>query len=112
MLIGTASTWFLLDIAFYSQNLFLPNILEGIGYNPSITLPISKAACAKTHSCTTFDQQARARARAQRRQWPPLVCLLRLCRLVIGCSQRVVLVTGRVRLVWLAAVHFRAGRER
>lgn len=68
MLIGTASTWFLLDIAFYSQNLFLPNILEGIGYNPSITLPISKAACAKTHSCTTFDQQARARARAQRRQ--------------------------------------------
>ena len=57
MLIGTASTWFLLDIAFYSQNLFLPNILEGIGYNPSIKLPIASAPCAKTHSCTTFDQQ-------------------------------------------------------
>jgi hypothetical protein len=63
VLIGTASTWFLLDIAFYSQNLFLPNILEGIGYNPSIKLPISSAPCAKTHSCTTFDQQARPRAR-------------------------------------------------
>ncbi len=57
VLIGTASTWFLLDIAFYSQNLFLPNILEGIGYNPSIKLPIASAPCAKTHSCTTFDQQ-------------------------------------------------------
>ncbi|KAK9805161.1 hypothetical protein WJX72_002836 [[Myrmecia] bisecta] len=39
VLIGTCSTWFLLDIAFYSQNLFLPNVLTYIGYNPSITMP-------------------------------------------------------------------------
>ncbi|KAK9846381.1 hypothetical protein WJX81_002681 [Elliptochloris bilobata] len=57
VLVGTASTWFLLDIAFYSQNLFLPNILEGIGYNPSLKLPIASAPCAKTHSCTVYDQQ-------------------------------------------------------
>ena len=27
VLFGTCSTWFLLDISFYSQNLFLPNVL-------------------------------------------------------------------------------------
>ena len=53
MLIGTASTWFLLDIAFYSQNLFLPNILEGIGYNPKINLPASK--CVKTKTCPHYN---------------------------------------------------------
>ena len=52
MLIGTASTWFLLDIAYYSQNLFLPNILEGIGYNPSISLPAAK--CVKMHNCPHY----------------------------------------------------------
>ena len=52
MLIGTASTWFLLDIAYYSQNLFLPNILEGIGYNPSIALPAAK--CMKMHNCPHY----------------------------------------------------------
>ena len=53
VLIGTASTWFLLDIAFYSQNLFLPNILEGIGYNPKINLPASK--CVKTKTCPHYN---------------------------------------------------------
>ena len=53
VLIGTASTWFLLDIAFYSQNLFLPNILEGIGYNPKLTLPASK--CVKTKTCPHYN---------------------------------------------------------
>ncbi|CAL8470991.1 g10533 [Coccomyxa elongata] len=53
VLIGTCSTWFLLDIAFYSQNLFLPNILEGIGYNPSISLPASK--CVKAGNCPHYD---------------------------------------------------------
>ena len=54
MLLGTASTWFLLDIAFYSQNLFLPNILDGIGYNPSIHLPAAK--CGKDGTqCTVYD---------------------------------------------------------
>lgn len=57
MLIGTASTWFLLDIAFYSQNLFLPNILEGIGYNPKITLPASK--CVKTKTCPHYNLPVR-----------------------------------------------------
>jgi len=53
VLVGTASTWFLLDIAFYSQNLFLPNILEGIGYNPKINLPASK--CVKTKTCPHYN---------------------------------------------------------
>ncbi|KAK9804692.1 hypothetical protein WJX72_000158 [[Myrmecia] bisecta] len=39
VLIGTCTTWFLLDIAFYSQILFLPNVLTAINYNPSIKLP-------------------------------------------------------------------------
>ena len=30
---------FFLDIAFYSQNLFIPNVLAGIGYTQSIDLP-------------------------------------------------------------------------
>ena len=100
VLIGTASTWFLLDIAFYSQNLFLPNILEGIGYNPSIKLPISSAPCAKTHSCTTFDQQARP--------------------LAAGALSRVSIAADLPRLeggvcnlclAWLPAVHDHAGRK-
>ena len=33
-LIGTASTWFLLDIAFYSQNLFQKDIFSAIGWIP------------------------------------------------------------------------------
>lgn len=33
-LFGTASTWFLLDIAFYSQNLFQKDIFTGIGWIP------------------------------------------------------------------------------
>ncbi|KAK4855535.1 hypothetical protein QYF36_008316 [Acer negundo] len=33
-LFGTASTWFLLDIAFYSQNLFQKDIFSGIGWIP------------------------------------------------------------------------------
>ncbi|XP_057531166.1 probable inorganic phosphate transporter 1-3 [Amaranthus tricolor] len=33
-LLGTTSTWFLLDIAFYSQNLFQSNIFSSIGWIP------------------------------------------------------------------------------
>ncbi|KAK4482456.1 hypothetical protein RD792_009613 [Penstemon davidsonii] len=33
-LLGTTSTWFLLDIAFYSQNLFQKDIFSGIGWIP------------------------------------------------------------------------------
>jgi PHS family inorganic phosphate transporter-like MFS transporter len=33
-LFGTCSTWFLLDIAFYSQNLFQKDVLSGIGWIP------------------------------------------------------------------------------
>eukprot|EP00742_Colponemidia_sp_Colp-10_P011009 GILJ01012170.1.p1 GENE.GILJ01012170.1~~GILJ01012170.1.p1 ORF type:complete len:539 (+),score=70.30 GILJ01012170.1:236-1618(+) len=35
VLFGTASTWFLLDVAFYSQNLFLPHVMSSIGFVPS-----------------------------------------------------------------------------
>jgi hypothetical protein len=59
VLIGTASTWFLLDIAFYSQNLFLPNILEGIGYNPPVSLPASK--CVKAgNTCPHYNTAVKA----------------------------------------------------
>ncbi len=34
-LLGTTSTWFLLDIAFYSQNLFQKDIFTAIGWLPS-----------------------------------------------------------------------------
>lgn len=34
-LLGTTSTWFLLDIAFYSQNLFQKDIFSAIGWIPS-----------------------------------------------------------------------------
>ncbi|KAK9059049.1 hypothetical protein SSX86_021668 [Deinandra increscens subsp. villosa] len=34
-LLGTTSTWFLLDIAFYSQNLFQKDVLTGIGWIPA-----------------------------------------------------------------------------
>ncbi|KAG8370411.1 hypothetical protein BUALT_Bualt14G0114100 [Buddleja alternifolia] len=33
-LLGTTSTWFLLDIAFYSQNLFEKDIFSGVGWIP------------------------------------------------------------------------------
>ncbi|KAI9080582.1 hypothetical protein K1719_037443 [Acacia pycnantha] len=33
-LLGTASTWFLLDIAFYSQNLFQKDIFSAVGWIP------------------------------------------------------------------------------
>lgn len=36
-LIGTCSTWFLLDIAFYSQNLFQKDIFSAIGWIPPAT---------------------------------------------------------------------------
>lgn len=34
-MVGTTSTWFLLDIAFYSQNLFQKDIFTAIGWIPS-----------------------------------------------------------------------------
>ncbi|KAJ7546500.1 hypothetical protein O6H91_08G042000 [Diphasiastrum complanatum] len=34
-LLGTASTWFLLDIAFYSQNLFQKDVLTQVGWLPN-----------------------------------------------------------------------------
>ncbi|OWM70075.1 inorganic phosphate transporter 1-4-like [Punica granatum] len=34
-LLGTASTWFLLDIAFYSQNLFQKDIFSAVGWLPN-----------------------------------------------------------------------------
>lgn len=35
-LFGTASTWFLLDIAYYCQNLFTPKVVGDIGYSVSV----------------------------------------------------------------------------
>src|ERR1051325_11473387 len=33
-LLGTTTTWFLLDIAFYSQNLFQKDIFSAVGWTP------------------------------------------------------------------------------
>ena len=37
MLFGTASTWFLLDVAYYSQNLLQSDLYGDIGYSPTVT---------------------------------------------------------------------------
>ena len=42
LLLGTASTWFLLDMAFYSTNLFNPEVLRLIGFAGAKGLPISE----------------------------------------------------------------------
>ncbi|KAK2986540.1 hypothetical protein RJ640_012303 [Escallonia rubra] len=52
-LLGTTSTWFLLDIAFYSQNLFQKDIFSAIGWIPaaskmSAIQEVSKIARAQT----------------------------------------------------------------
>ena len=39
VLVGTCMCWFLLDIAFYSQNLFLPDLLRTTGFSKFPTLP-------------------------------------------------------------------------
>lgn len=36
-LLGTTTTWFLLDVAFYSQNLFQKDVLTAVGWLPSAT---------------------------------------------------------------------------
>lgn len=51
-LLGTASTWFLLDIAFYSQNLFQSDVFSTIGWIP------------KNYTMTITDEMFRT-ARAQ-----------------------------------------------
>ena len=39
ILLGTTMTWLLLDIAFYSQNLFLPDLLRATGFSSFPTIP-------------------------------------------------------------------------
>ncbi|GAB4823954.1 hypothetical protein N2152v2_011000 [Parachlorella kessleri] len=43
VLFGTCSTWFFLDIAYYAQNLFLPNMLSDLGWAPKMNInnPVS-----------------------------------------------------------------------
>jgi PHS family inorganic phosphate transporter-like MFS transporter len=38
VLFGTCSTWFFLDIAYYAQNLFMPNILSDLGWAPAMNI--------------------------------------------------------------------------
>ncbi len=40
LIVGTASAWFLLDMAFYSTSIFNPLILKGIGFASASTLPV------------------------------------------------------------------------
>lgn len=39
ILVGTTMTWFLLDVAFYSQNLFLPDLLRTTGFSKFPDVP-------------------------------------------------------------------------
>lgn len=39
ILVGTTMTWFLLDVAFYSQNLFLPDLLRTTGFSKFPDMP-------------------------------------------------------------------------
>ncbi len=49
LIFGTASTWFLLDIAFYSTNIFNPLILKQIGFaNASSFLPLQQVRLLAT----------------------------------------------------------------
>lgn len=45
MLFGTCSTWFFLDIAYYAQNLFLPNILSDLGWAPKMNIHDPATVC-------------------------------------------------------------------
>ena len=47
ILLGTCMTWFLLDIAFYSQNLFLPDLLRTTGFSKFPKLPPGGAVACK-----------------------------------------------------------------
>jgi MFS transporter, PHS family, inorganic phosphate transporter len=44
VLVGTTMTWFLLDVAFYSQNLFLPDLLRSTGFSSFPEIPDGGAA--------------------------------------------------------------------
>lgn len=44
-------TWFLLDIAFYSQNLFLPDLLRTTGFSSFPDLPMDGGMAACTGAC-------------------------------------------------------------
>lgn len=37
ILFGTCSTWFLLDVAYYAQNLFTPEVVKAMGYAPIVS---------------------------------------------------------------------------
>lgn len=46
VLLGTSMTWLLLDVAFYSQNLFLPDVLRATGFSKFPKIPAGgSAAC-------------------------------------------------------------------
>lgn len=51
ILIGTCACWFLLDIAFYSQNLFLPDVLKRTGFSNPIELPEGYMGSSSAVTC-------------------------------------------------------------
>jgi len=59
VLFGTCSTWFLLDISFYSQNLFLPNVL--VRALPPSRHPCSPLALASARNRSRVQRQPTAR---------------------------------------------------
>lgn len=46
VLFGCCSSWFLLDVAFYANNLFTPTVMQDIGYVPQVG-----AACLGPAGC-------------------------------------------------------------
>jgi hypothetical protein len=47
VLLGTASTWFFLDVAYYSQTIFLPNVLADVSFDAGLDNWLS-------HSCVAL----------------------------------------------------------
>jgi len=50
VLFGTCSTWFLLDVAYYCNNLYTPEIVKAMGYATSV-----KATDTSTNGWSIFN---------------------------------------------------------
>ncbi|KAI4962593.1 hypothetical protein ZWY2020_028783 [Hordeum vulgare] len=68
-LLGTATCWFLLDIAFYSQNLFQKDIFTAINWIPKAKTMSASKKCTASRALRRSSRSA-ARCRATGSPWP------------------------------------------
>ena len=57
ILFGTCSTWFLLDVAYYCNNLYTPEILKAMGWASSVSAD-NEAASGQDIYNSVFSQAA------------------------------------------------------